>query len=60
MAILVHDPPLTPLNPQPLTPLTSLYLNILSGAATMQNFGLLAQKLTELWPWLQNWHHLLL
>ena len=27
MAILVHDPPLTPLNPLPLTPLTCLYLS---------------------------------
>ena len=27
MAILVHDPPLTPLNPPPLTSLTSLYLS---------------------------------
>ena len=27
MAILVHDPPLTPLKPPPLMPLTSLYLS---------------------------------
>ena len=27
MAILVHDPPLTPLNPPSVTPLTSLYLS---------------------------------
>ena len=27
MAILVHDPPLTPLNPPPLTPLTCLHLS---------------------------------
>ena len=49
MAILVHDPPLTPLNPPPLMPLTSLYLSILSRATNMRNFGILAQKLIELW-----------
>ena len=27
IAILVHDPPLTPLNPPPLTPLTTMYLS---------------------------------
>ena len=27
MTILVHNPPLTPLKPPPLTPLTSLYLS---------------------------------
>ena len=27
MAVLVNDSPLTPLNPPPLTPLTSLYLS---------------------------------
>ena len=49
VAILVHDPPPTPLNPPPLMPLTSLYLSAWSRVTTMQNFGLLAQKLTELW-----------
>ena len=48
MAILVHDPPRTPLNPTPLMLLTSLYLNPWSRTTTMQNFGLLAQKLTKL------------
>ena len=45
MAILVKDPFLTPLNPLPLMPLTSLYLSAWSSSTTMQNFGHLAQKL---------------
>ena len=49
MAILVQDPLFTPLNPLPLMPLTSLYLSAWSRATTMQNFGHLAQKLSELW-----------
>ena len=49
MTILEHDPPLTFVNPSPLTPLTSLYLSIGSRVIIMQNFGLLAQKLAKLW-----------
>ena len=41
MAILENDPP--------LTPLTSLYLSAYVSVITMQNFELLAQKLTKLW-----------
>ena len=48
LAILVHDPPLALQNPQLVTPLTSLYLSAYSRATTKPNFGLLAQKLTEL------------
>ena len=44
IAILVHDTPLTPLNPLSVMPLTILYLN----ATTTQNFELLAQKVSEL------------
>ena len=49
MAILVKDPLLTPLNPPPLMPLTSLYLSSWSRVTTMQNFRLLTQKVTDLW-----------
>ena len=49
MDILVHNPPLTPLNLPLVLPLASLYLSSQSRDTTTQNFGLLAQKLTELW-----------
>ena len=45
----LHDPPLTPLNLPLLMLLTSLYLSVLSKDTTMQNFMLLAQKLTNFW-----------
>ena len=55
MAILVHDSPLTPLNPPPLTPLTCLYLSPYSRTTTMQNFLFeLSQRIATFWSLLNS------